>query len=129
MHENFDRLKYRKQGRSAFKAGKTLPLRFEKGSEAYVEWHVGYEEARVEARLGIKAHGIAREEWECRFKARIAEQLDLANEDDPSWATVPEAELKSWPERDDYPVAGFAAEWTTKLPEAAADVNLSYWTY
>lgn len=125
----FDRRKYRKQGRSAFNAGGTLPPEFAERSEAYIEWRVGYEEAKAEAQVGVMAHGIAREEWERRFKARIAEQLGLASESDPSWADVPATELASWPEQEEQPVADYPPEWTTKLPEAAADVSLSYWTF
>lgn len=121
----FDRRKYRKQGRSAFNAGGTLPLEFAERSEAYIEWHVGYEEAKAESQVGVMAHGIARAEWERRFKARLAEQLDPASEVDPSWADVPATELASWPEQ---PIAAYPPEWTTKLPEAAADLSLSYWT-
>lgn len=130
MKNAFDPRKYRKQGRVAFNAG--MPqwsCHYTAHSEAYSGWYMGYEDAKVDAQLEIKSHGIARDEWERRFKARIAEQLDLASEDDPSWAMVPTTELASWPEQDEYPVAEFPPEWTTKSPEAAADENLCYWTY
>jgi hypothetical protein len=120
----FDVLKYRKQGRAACRAGKTQSCLYAEGTEAYAGWHVGYEDAKLDLELGIKPHSIARDEWVRRFKARIAQQLDLAREDD----SIPAAELKSWPEQDEYPVAGLPPEWTTKLPERAADENLSYWT-
>jgi len=127
---DFDRRKYRKEGRAAFIAAKPLSsCPYAEKSEAHSGWHKGYEGARAEAQLGIKLHGIARDEWECRFKTRIAEQLKLAGDADPSWTMVPATELASWPERDDYPVAGFPPEWSTKVPEAAADESLSYWTY
>lgn len=115
MKNAFDRRKYRKQGRAAFNAD--MPqwsCPYTDRSEACLGWHKGYEDAKVDAKLGIKSHGIARDEWERRFKARIAEQLKLASEDDPSWAIVQANELASWP------VAGSPPEWTTKVPEAAA---------
>lgn len=127
---DFDRRKYRKEGRAAFNANKPQSsCPYTETSAAYSGWRIGYEDAKVDAQHGITPHGIARNEWEIRFQARISEQLDLARENDLSWSNVPASELASWPEQDEHPVAGFPPEWTIKLPEEAADQNLSYWTY
>lgn len=126
----FDRRKYRKEGRAAFNAAKPLSFcLYSEKSEAYSGWHVGYEGAKADAQLGVKAHGIGRDEWERRFKARIAGQLELSSEADPSWTMVPATELASWPEQDEHQVAGHPPEWMSKLPELAADENLRDWTY
>jgi hypothetical protein len=62
-------------------------------------------------------HGIPRDEWERRFKARLAERAVLTSEELPA---VFDAEIESWPERE--------SDWLTETPEEAADENLSYWT-
>lgn len=84
--------------------------------------HVGWKRARPE-RLG-EPRDRARDEWVRRSKARIVQQLDLAGEDH----SIPDAELESSPEQDAPPVDADPPEWTTDLPEAAADANLSNWT-
>lgn len=125
-----DRRKYRKEGRAAFNAAKPLSsCTYSEKSDAYSGWHEGYEEAKAHAQLGVKAHGIGRDEWERRFKVRIAERLELDSEADSSWAMVPATELASWPEQDEHQVTGSLPEWMSKLPEAAADENLRDWTY
>lgn len=60
------------------------------------------------------AHGIPREEWERRFRARFVERFG----EDPGDEAI-ESELESWPAGDD--------DWLTEPPEDAADSNLLYW--
>jgi hypothetical protein len=65
----------------------------------------------------VTPHGISRDEWERRFKARLAEKAVLTSEELPA---VFDAEIETWPTDEE--------EWTLLLPEDAADENLIYWT-
>jgi len=67
--------------------------------------------------MTIELHGIDRQAWESRFKARLAEKAVLTSDELPA---VFEAEIESWPTSDE--------DWKYWTPEDAADENLSYWT-
>jgi hypothetical protein len=72
----------------------------------------------------LKRHGIDRQEWERRFRARIAqcafstegERLNPAGADE-----IATAELESWPKKDND-------DWLVISPEEAADEQMSNWT-
>jgi hypothetical protein len=64
----------------------------------------------------MSPHGIARQVWEERFKARLADKAVLTSEELPA---VFDAEIESWPDTRD--------DWAWIGPEEAADENLSYW--
>lgn len=71
-------------------------------------------------------HGIPRAEWVRRFKAAIIARADLA--DSAHADEIANAELDSYPEKDDPQVVGFDSDWLIELPEDAADECLSNWT-
>ena len=75
---------------------------------------------------GLKPHEIPRAEWERRFKVAVIAMAGL--EGAAAASEIVDAELSSWPERDEHPVDGFDADWMTDLPESAAAENLSTWT-
>lgn len=66
----------------------------------------------------MEQHGIARPEWEQRFRARIAEVAVLTSDE---LQPVFDAEIQSWPEEE-------PDGWCYISPEDAADENMSYWT-
>lgn len=66
-------------------------------------------------------HGISRDEWVRRFKAKIFDALGTKDE------AIADAELESYPPVDERPVAGMPNDWELSLPEDAALEQLSYW--
>ena len=85
-------------------------------------WDLGHRANCIEQNKKLESgHGIAREEWESRFKQRIAERAVITVDD--NLGNIVFAELQSWP-TDGYQ----SDDWLTTLPEEAADEQMSNWT-